>query len=101
SLLHRNHQPADADRQLRIGIGYCTERGLDSWRLYMIAVLAAALAEQGRYEEAQACVAEVLRKAQLAPITRIRIAGVAGQLAARRDGEPAGYLDEALALAGP
>jgi DNA-binding CsgD family transcriptional regulator/tetratricopeptide (TPR) repeat protein len=101
SLLYRNHQPADAERQLRVGIGYCTERGLDSWRLYMLAVLAAALADQGRHDEAQECVAEVLRKPQLAPITRIRITGVAGQLAARRGAEHAGYLDEALALAGP
>jgi tetratricopeptide (TPR) repeat protein len=101
TLLYRNHQMVDADRQLRVGIGYCTERGLDSWRLYMLAVLAATLAEQGCYDEAQACVTEVLRKPQLAPITRIRITGVAGQLAARRGAEPAGYLDEALGVPPP
>jgi len=99
SMLYRNHQPVDADRQLRVGIGYCTERGLDSWRLYMLATLAGALAEQGRYDEAQDCVTEVLRKPQLAPIIRIRISGVAGQLAARRGAEHVDYLDEALALA--
>lgn len=98
-LLHRNRQLADADHQLRIGISYCADRGLDSWSLYMSAVLAASLADQGRYDEAWQCAAEVLRKPQLAPITQIRAAGVAGQLAARRGADATGYLDEALALA--
>ena len=98
-VLHSNYQPAEADRQLRVGIDYSTERGLDSWRLYMTALRAVTLAEQGRYQQAQECVAEVLRKSSLAPITRIRITGVAGLLAARQGDEYGEYLDEALALA--
>jgi DNA-binding CsgD family transcriptional regulator len=98
-LLYRSRRLAEADHQLRTGIEYCCDRGLDSWGLYMSTVLAAVLAEQGRYEEARQCVVEVLRKPQLAPITRIRATGVAGQLAARRGEDPSAYLDEALALA--
>ncbi len=99
STLHRNRQLTVADHQLRVGIGYCSDRGLDSWSLYLNSVLAASLAEQGRYDEASQCASEVLSKPQLAPITRIRATVVAGQLAARRGGDPADRLDEALALA--
>jgi len=98
-LLQRSFRLRDADRWLRTGIGYCTEHGLDSWGLYMSTALAASLAEQGRYAEAQDCVDTVLGKAQLAPITRIRATVVAGQLAVRQGRDPAVYLDEALALA--
>jgi DNA-binding CsgD family transcriptional regulator/tetratricopeptide (TPR) repeat protein len=98
-LLQRSWQLPEADRQLRIGIGYSTEHGLDSWALYLSMVLAASLAEQGRYAEAQNYVDRVLRKPQLSPITRIRATLVAGQLAARRGADPSAYLDEALVLA--
>ena len=98
-LLQRSFRLREADRWLRIGIDYCTEHGLDSWGLYMATALAASLAEQGRYAEAQDCVATVLRKPQLAPITRIRATVVAGQLAARQGKDATGYLDEALSLA--
>jgi DNA-binding CsgD family transcriptional regulator/tetratricopeptide (TPR) repeat protein len=99
SALQGSFELPEADRQLRVGITFCTEHGLDSWALYMSTVLAASLAEQARYVEARDYVDRVLGKPQLAPITRIRATVLAGLLAARQGGDPAGYLDEALALA--
>ncbi|HST48046.1 ATP-binding protein [Jatrophihabitans sp.] len=95
------HRFAEAERHLRAGIEHSTERGLDSWRLYMSAVLANVLAEQGRYPEADELVRQVLCKFQLAPTTRILVTVVAGQLAARRGEEASGLLAEALELATP
>jgi len=73
---------------LRAGIIYCTDRDLDSWRLYMSAHLAGAFAEQGRYDEASAQAAYVLRHPRLSPISAIVASAVAAQVAIRR-GEPA------------
>ena len=79
---------AEADRHLHAGIEHSTERGLDSWRLYMGALLASSLAEQGRYPDADEVVRQVLGKFQLAPTTRILVTVIAGQLTARRGGGP-------------
>ena len=38
---------ADADQYLKAGIAYCTDRDLDTWRLYMTAWLARSLAQPG------------------------------------------------------
>ncbi|MDQ1744630.1 MAG: hypothetical protein QOE23_2969, partial [Pseudonocardiales bacterium] len=96
-----HRQLAEADRHLQAGIRHSTERGLDSWRLYMSAVLASSLAEQGRYPDADEVIRQVLCKCQLAPTTRILVTVVAGQLAARRGEDAARLLDEALELATP
>jgi DNA-binding CsgD family transcriptional regulator/tetratricopeptide (TPR) repeat protein len=90
---------ADAERYLTAGITYCTDRDLDTWRLYMTAWLARSLAEQGRYDLAGRHAAGVLRYPHLSPITRVSALPVAGVLAARcgRDGSAA--LDEALPIA--
>jgi DNA-binding CsgD family transcriptional regulator len=90
---------AEAARQLRTGIGYCRDRDLDSWELYMTAWLARVLAEQGEYAAAGTELAAVLRHRQLAPITRICALAVAGPLAARRGEDSGAALDEAMALA--
>lgn len=94
-----NRRFADAERHLRAGIGYCTDRDLDSWRLYMTGWSAKLLAEQGRYVEAQKCVTDVLRHLHLSPITLMSTCVVAGQLAVRRGGDGAEYFAPALALA--
>jgi DNA-binding CsgD family transcriptional regulator/tetratricopeptide (TPR) repeat protein len=90
---------AEADRYLQAGITYCTDRDLDTWRLYMTAWLARSLAEQGRYAAAERHLAGVLRHPHLSPTTRVSALPVAGVLAARcgRDGTAA--LDEALPIA--
>jgi DNA-binding CsgD family transcriptional regulator/Tfp pilus assembly protein PilF len=89
----------DADRYLKAGITYCTDRDLDTWRLYMTAWLARSLAEQGRYAEAERHLAGVLRHPNLSPVNRVSALPLAGVLAARcgRDGTAA--LDEALPIA--
>jgi len=99
ATLTRARRYAEAQRQLGTGIGYCLDRDLDSWRLYMTAWLARALAEQGDYPAADAQLAEVLRHRQLSPPTRICVLAVAAPLAARRGTDAVAALDEALALA--
>jgi len=95
----RNRSFAEADRYLRAGITYCTDRDLDTWRLYMNAWLAHSLAEQGRYPAADRYLADVLRHPHVSPITRVCALTVTGALAARRGRDAMGPLDEALPIA--
>jgi DNA-binding CsgD family transcriptional regulator/tetratricopeptide (TPR) repeat protein len=88
----------EADRQFQAGIAYCTDRDLDTWRLYMSAWLARSLAEQGRYAAAEQYLADIMRHAHLSPITRVCALAVAGVLAARRGGGT-NALDDALPIA--
>ena len=88
----------EADQQFQAGIAYCTDRDLDTWRLYMSAWLARSLAEQGRYAAAEQHLADIMRHPHLSPITRVCALAVAGVLAARRDGGTKA-LDEALPIA--
>ena len=90
---------SEADRHLRAGIAYCTDRDLDSWRLYMTASLARSLAEQGRYAAAEQYLADVMRHPHLSPVTRVSALAVAGALASRRGHDGTIALDEALPLA--
>jgi DNA-binding CsgD family transcriptional regulator/tetratricopeptide (TPR) repeat protein len=101
SLALSHRRLAEADRHLRAGIVHSTERGLDSWRLYMSALLASSLAEQGRYQDADEVVRQVLCKPKLAPTTRILVTVLAGQLAARRGEDATPLLAEARELATP
>jgi DNA-binding CsgD family transcriptional regulator/tetratricopeptide (TPR) repeat protein len=94
-----NRRFVDADRQLRAGIAYCTERDLDSWSLYMVAFLARSLAEQGRLEEAAESAARILRQPHLSPISQIAAAVVGVQVAARRGADAPDLLAQATALA--
>src|SRR5215831_451319 len=88
----------EADRRLRAGIAYCTDRDLDTWRLYMSAWLARSLGEQGRYAAAEQYLADIMRHPHLSPITRVCALAVAGVLAARR-GDDTKALDDALPIA--
>jgi DNA-binding CsgD family transcriptional regulator/Tfp pilus assembly protein PilF len=89
---------SDADRYLRAGIEYCTDRDLDPWRLYMSAWLARSLAEQGQYAAAEQYLADLMRYPHMSLVTQITVLAVAGALAARR-GDGTSALDEALPLA--
>jgi DNA-binding CsgD family transcriptional regulator len=91
---------AAADRYLDAGIDYCTERDLDSWRLYMTGYRARSHLEQGRWDDAAECARSVLADPDAAVPTRITPLVVVGRLRARR-GDPGPWepLDEALALA--
>ena len=89
----------EADSSLRDGIAYCTERDLDSWRLYMTAWLARCEAEQGRMAEAEQHAATVLRSPRVSPVTLIPALVVEGQMATWRGDNARGILDRALELA--
>ena len=90
---------SDADHHLRAGIAYCAGRDLDHWRLIMSASLAYSLAEQGRYAAAEQYLSEVTRHPNTSPPTWVAALAVAGALAARRGGDAAAVLDEALQIA--
>jgi tetratricopeptide (TPR) repeat protein len=94
----QNRAFPEADRYLRAGIAYCTDRDLETWRLYMTAWLARSQAEQGSYAAAEQHLADVLRHPHLSPITRVPALAVAGVIAARR-GASTAALDEALPIA--
>ena len=95
-VIHRSF--GEAGRQLQAGIAYCTDRDLDTWRLYMSAWLARSLAEQGHYAAAQQHLADIMRHPHLSPVTQVSALAVAGVLAARRGGGT-GALDDALPIA--
>ena len=88
----------EADRYLRAGIAYCTDRDLETWRLYMTAWLARSQAEQGSHAAAEQHLANVLRHPHLSPVTQVSALAVAGVIAARR-GTSTTALDEALPIA--
>jgi DNA-binding CsgD family transcriptional regulator len=94
-----NRSFAEADRYLQAGIAYCTDRDLDTWRLYMSAWLARSRAEQGQYAAAEQHLAGIMRHPRLSPITRVGVLAVAGVLAARRGRDGTTMLDEALPIA--
>jgi len=99
----RQRSLPEADRLLKAGIAYCTDRDLDTWRRYMSAWLAYSLAEQGRYAAAEQHLADVTRHPHLSPITRICALVVGGVLAARRgdstESLDTGALDKVLPIA--
>jgi DNA-binding CsgD family transcriptional regulator/tetratricopeptide (TPR) repeat protein len=81
------------------GIAYASDGDLDSWRLYLLGTRAVLELEQGRWDEAAAVSAEVVRSASAAAIHRAPSLVVLGLVRARR-GDPEVWpaLDEALAL---
>jgi DNA-binding CsgD family transcriptional regulator/tetratricopeptide (TPR) repeat protein len=91
---------ADGEQTLRAGIGYCRERDLDSWTLYMSAHLAEAVLEQGDAEAGVAVAEEVLGTHGVSAVSRIP-AMIIRAVAAVRAGRPdaAQLVDEAWALA--
>jgi DNA-binding CsgD family transcriptional regulator/tetratricopeptide (TPR) repeat protein len=94
-----NGRLADAERDLRRGIAYCTERDLDSWDHYMSSLLAKAVAELGRYDEASRLATVVLQHPRLSPVSEIPATAVLAQLATRRGADPSDLLDRAAELA--
>jgi tetratricopeptide (TPR) repeat protein len=91
-----------ADRYLDEGLAYLSERGLDLWRLYLLAFRARIELDRGRWSEAVDSVGLVLQKRYISTFPRIQALVVLGLVRARR-GEPDAQspLDDALALATP
>lgn len=91
-----------ANRYLDVGIDYCSERGLERDRLYLLAFRARVALDQGRWAQAADSAAAVIRVPRTSITPRIVALTVLGLLRARR-GDPGQWeaLDEALALAEP
>jgi DNA-binding CsgD family transcriptional regulator len=98
----RQRDHALADRHLHAGIKYCSERGFELFRLYLLGFRARSELDQGRWTEAVESAGLVLRIPRTSTIPRIHALVVLGLLRARRgDPETRGPLDEAWALAQP
>ena len=95
----RQRRLAAALEYLEPGLDYCSERGLDTWRLYMIACRARLELALGQWDDAVDSAAVVLRDPRSAPVPRGWALAVLGLVRARRgDPEALAPLDEADAL---
>jgi DNA-binding CsgD family transcriptional regulator/tetratricopeptide (TPR) repeat protein len=99
-LRHRSY--ALGRSHLDPGLEYCGERGLDLWRLFLLACRARMELDEGRWAEAAESAAFVLRDPRTWPVPRVYALAVLGLVRARR-GDPEVWppLDQALALAAP
>ena len=90
-----------ADRHVRDGIEYCSDRGLDTWRLYLFAARSRLVLDRGGWDEATEYAEVVLRDPRASPIAR-GMALIAITLVRARRGDPdvATPLREASAVAG-
>jgi DNA-binding CsgD family transcriptional regulator/tetratricopeptide (TPR) repeat protein len=93
----RRYEAARA--HLAAGLEYTSERGLDTWWLYMLATSARVELDLGRWDEAARWATAIRRDRRSAPVPRATALTVLGLLRARRgDSESASLLDEAQAL---
>jgi DNA-binding CsgD family transcriptional regulator len=91
-----------AERHVQSAIDYCSERGLERDRLYMLAYGARLDLDRGRWSEAAEAAAAVLRVRRTSITPRIVALVVLGLTRARRgDPDHDALLDEAWALAKP
>ena len=90
------------DRHLDAGLEYCAERGMDLWRLFLVACRARLELDRGLWTQAADSAAEALRDHRTWPVPRLFALTVLALVRARR-GDPDVWpaLDEALALAAP
>jgi DNA-binding CsgD family transcriptional regulator/tetratricopeptide (TPR) repeat protein len=98
----RGRAYGEADRQLARGLEFCTERGLELWRLFFLAFRSRLRLDQGDWDDAADSAALVLRDPRSPSVPRVVALSVAGLVRARR-GDPDVWplLDEAWALAEP
>jgi DNA-binding CsgD family transcriptional regulator len=80
----RNRLFAVADQHLGPGLEYCSEHGLDTWRLYLIAADARLRLARGDWEAATDAAAAVLSDPRSAPVARGWALAVLGLVRARR-----------------
>jgi DNA-binding CsgD family transcriptional regulator/tetratricopeptide (TPR) repeat protein len=90
------------DRYLRTGLEYCTEHGLDLWRLFFVPCQARLELDRGRWADAAGAATLALRDHRTFPVPRVFALTVLALVRARR-GDPDVWplLDEALTLAEP
>ena len=90
------------DRYLDEGVEYCTEHGLDVWRLFFVPCRARRELDRGRWSEAADWAELAVRDRRTWPVPRVFALTVLGLVRARRgDPEVWPLLDEARALAQP
>jgi DNA-binding CsgD family transcriptional regulator/tetratricopeptide (TPR) repeat protein len=91
---------AEAESYFIEGVAYCEEHDVGSHAAFLRGERAAALGRTGRWDEAVALSTELLARADLSPLYRVRPLHVLGVIRARR-GDPGAweYLDEASAAA--
>jgi DNA-binding CsgD family transcriptional regulator/tetratricopeptide (TPR) repeat protein len=91
---------AKADEHIARGLEYCTERGLDMWRHFLLATRARSLLDRGLWDEAADSATVVARDPASSPVPRIVALSTLGLIRARR-GDPEAWLalHEAWALA--
>lgn len=98
----RNRWYAVAHDHLATGLEYCAERGLDLWRVFLLACRSRLELDEGRWAEAGETAAFVVRDPRTWPVPRVFALVVLGLARARRgDPDVWGPLDEARALAEP
>ena len=96
------HAHADARRALERGIAYCSDRGIELHRLYLLSDLARLELAEGNWEEAADTASAVIRIPRTSTTPRIVCLSVLALVRARRgDPETQPLLDEAWALAEP
>jgi DNA-binding CsgD family transcriptional regulator len=92
----RLRRPTSAREYADAGLEYCAERGLETWRLYLLASRARAEINLGCWEEACASAALALRDPPGAPVVRVYASVALGLVRARRgDLEASALLGEA------
>jgi ATP/maltotriose-dependent transcriptional regulator MalT len=97
ALRHRRF--ALAYEHLDAGLAYCAERGLDTWRLYLLASRARIALARGRFDEAADAATAVLHDPRSAPVARGWALAVLGLVRARRgDADSSAPLEEAHAI---
>jgi DNA-binding CsgD family transcriptional regulator len=97
-----NRLHAEATRHLEAGMAYCSERGLELFRVYLLAYRARLELDQGRWSQAADTATSVLRFPRSSTKPRIVSLVVLGLVRARRgDPEVWPLLDEAWDLAEP
>ena len=90
----------DIVERLDRGIEYCTEQGLELWRLYLIAYRARSELDQGRWSAAAESASFVLRQPHQAPLLRLLATTALATVRLRRgDPEAAAPVEEAAAIA--
>ena len=91
-----------ADAYLERGLEYCRDRGLDTWRLYLLGFRARLELDRGRWEEAVDSAEAILRDPRSAPVPRGVALITLGLVRARRgDPQANAPLAEEHALAAP
>jgi len=95
----QNRRYAQLEIDLREGAAYCDERDLDAFGIQILLGLGRVRSEQGRYCEADECLARARRRPHLSANNRMAIGHQTGALVARREGIICADLEEGWQLA--